>query len=189
MVVGFAITGPDNDSYMFRSFRGLERCDRCGQIVKGNKPTNRELEIKVLDFDFSYTYDGCIIVSKRFMDFCVAEEYQNLCFTRLNRHPTFFHFEVSSIIRFDAETRKTRFENECAACGQYESIVGAHPVFLMDLTTPLSDGFFRTDLCFGSGDEKTPVILVGIETHDRLISEDFNGLEFMPVNMRNGATH
>jgi hypothetical protein len=48
----------------------------------------------------------------------------------------------------------------CGICGGFESVVGATPVELIT-KEPLGHGFFRTDLAFGSNQEKFPLILVG----------------------------
>ncbi len=51
----------------------------------------------------------------------------------------------------------------------------------MLIDQPLEDGFYRSDLLFASGNEKHPLIFVGIKTKAKLEATNLNGLEFAPV--------
>ncbi|EMN48462.1 hypothetical protein LEP1GSC088_1532 [Leptospira interrogans str. L1207] len=56
------------------------------------------------------------------------------------------------------------------------------PVFLKGISSRLDRGFYRTDLQFGSGNEKSPILIVGPQTKEELISKKFTGITFQEVN-------
>jgi hypothetical protein len=110
----------------------------------------------------------------------LREGYKGLVFDEFLKDKTHFHFMVENIVKFDAVKRGTVFERVCNVCKNYQSVVGATPSYLLQ-SRPLSDGFYRTDLLFGSGDRKSPIILVGSETKAKLESAKLKGLTFSPA--------
>jgi hypothetical protein len=84
---------------------------------------------------------------------------------------------VDRVVSFDAKSRRTRFINCCAVCGNYDEVIGATPAYL-EVPGPLEDGIFRSDLLFGSGNAKHPLIIVGLETKERLEGAGLKGLLF-----------
>ncbi|EKS06491.1 hypothetical protein [Leptospira santarosai] len=54
---------------------------------------------------------------------------------------------------------------------------------LKDVPIPFEKGFYKTDLQFGSGNEKNPILLVSPQTKEELISEKFIGITFQEVNL------
>ena len=82
---------------------------------------------------------------------------------------------------FDAERRGTRFVNRCSSCGQYESIVGATPVYLKPGSNIRQNEFVRTDLAFGSEDEKSPLLLCGSVAARALKESPLGGVELLAV--------
>ncbi len=185
-MLGFRLSIQDNDSYAFRlpprskdgmpwdalhhgivaDFSGPvlaehRRCERCGELLdKWNEPLVG-LVIKKRKYDISVTYDGVVAVSQRFKSVYDQSGLSGLQFEPLPNDPEFLKIWPSKSVRFDAEKRKTRFEKRCPACGRFESIVGATPVYLVEGESLPDKGFVRTDLEFASGDEKHPLILCG----------------------------
>lgn len=105
---------------------------------------NPTLKVKTKK-DISYTYDGFIIVSKKFKDFCTAFNYPFLEFVKLPSSPLFYWFKVNNIIGYDVEARKTRFLKFNERCNGYEEIIGATPVYLKkrkSLMTPFTEQIF-----------------------------------------------
>ncbi|MCA3009916.1 MAG: hypothetical protein INH34_16205 [Phycisphaerales bacterium] len=86
-----------------------------------------------------------------------------------------------SSVAFDPVRRKTRFEKKCALCGNFESIVGATPAFILESEKVEEMGMYCTDLCFGSGREKSPLFVVGASLKDDL-TRNFVELDFREVN-------
>jgi hypothetical protein len=130
--------------------------------------------------DISHTYDGQTIVSKAFKEFCEKNEYRWIKFGEFENDPNHFHLILRRVVKFDAVRRKTRFEHLCPHCGNYESIVGVKPAYLL-VNEPLGDGFYRSDLLFASGNEKHPLTFVGIQTRAKLKLSGLKGLEFAPA--------
>ena len=146
-------------------------CGTCGRKTDPNY-VNPSFSPKKR-WDISATYDGYCIVSCRFRDFCLIRRWQGMTFVRLPADMGFFVLRLSSVLRFDAERRRTRFEHKCPTCGAYYSVIGADPTFLRDVTEPIKEGFFRSDLEFGSGPTQHPLILLGIDTAEKLRRERF----------------
>jgi hypothetical protein len=179
-LVGHTLEAQDNDTYMYEDGDpSLEKCTKCGYRVDFLL-TNPDYVLRKRSRDLSATYDGQFIVSKRFKDFAEQEGYRGASFVPFRNDPEHFHLIAKPIVVFDAERRKTRFEKKCDVCGNFESVVGAYPAYLR-VDEPLADDFFRTDLVFASGNEKSPIIVVGEATKRKLQQLDLKGLEFGPA--------
>jgi hypothetical protein len=177
--VGYAIGGQDNDTYMFSEGDAVPKCNGCGFRLDFFR-TNPAYRLTKCRGDISHTYDGQTIVSKAFRDFCRNNGYQGVRFETFENNPHHFHLKVDEVVSFDAVRRKTRFENLCPECGNYESVVGAKPAYLL-IDHILKDEFFRSDLLFASGNEKHPLTIVGVETKAKLKVSGLKGLEFSPA--------
>ena len=148
--------------------------------------------------DISYTYDNFCIVSEKFKAFCQNEKYVGLEFVLLPQSPGFYWFKVNTILEYnidakgrlfinydslyeapniDLKERRIKFINYNEQYDGYEEIIGAHPVCLKT-QTPLPDGFFRTDLCFGSYATKHPLYIVGEITRKKLKQAGFKEIDF-----------
>ncbi len=121
--------------------------------------------------DITSTLDGYTMVSTRFRDFCLRKELTGLEFARLPADPDFFVFRPRQRLRFDDERRRTRFEKPCPECGGFYNVIGGTPAFLVGVDAPIAEGFFRSDLEFGSGHTQHPLIIVGLDTASQLASE------------------
>ena len=190
-VIGYTLSVPDNGTFMFPEKTDVKRCDVCGYPLdflayNPNYAFRKRARDSKLDgyvrrgADVSATYDLYYIVSDYFRDFCLREGYEGLVFESFINDPTHFYLVVNNIVKFDAVGGDVRFEKLCEACGNYESVVGAHPSFLLR-SEPLGDEFYRTDLLFGSKDRKRPSVLVGEETKAKLKAAQLKGLTFHPA--------
>lgn len=190
-VIGYTLLVPDNGTFMFREKPDLKRCEACGYLLEF-MPYNPEYQLRksevvdkldgyvVRGADLSATYDSYLIASEHFRAFCLEQGYQGLIFREFTKDRTSFEFMAERQVKFDAARRGTVFERLCKVCKNYESVVGATPSYLLS-STPLPDGFYRTDLSFGTGDGKSPLILVGSETKAKLESAKLKGLIFKPA--------
>ncbi len=174
--MAFALTGPDNESFMYRGDMNPPACGECG-LVTQEAWVDPSFALATRAFDYSYTYDGAAIVSERFKE--AAERFSGSRFESLPSEPGFYVMVVEPTVAFDAERRRTRVEQLCGTCGRYYSVAGAHPVFLVDRSVP--SGFSRTDLEFGTGREQHPVYVADPQTARALEVEGFKGLELLPV--------
>lgn len=179
MSKNYSLSGYDNDSYMcsstdrvFEEMESLEVCPKCGYRTDFEY-INKNFRVKRRTNDISYTYDGYCIVSLKFKEACERAHLQSVQFTKLPGDKEYFHLKSACIVEFDTEKRKTRFENKCEECGNYESTVGATPAFIKG---ELASDICRTDIMFGSGNAKHPMILISEKAKEVFEREKLNGV-------------
>lgn len=160
-MTSFAIFAPDCDAYYYDDAGEELFCSSCGSFVSESSYYPAHLGIKSLKYNFCFTYDGQLLLSKQAKVFLESESSSQLCFHRVNSDPDIYVVETKGTVLFDQEKRKTRFVGHCSLCGNFESVVGSTPVFIKNETIiePLS--FVTTDLKFGSAKEKAPLYIVG----------------------------
>ena len=79
---------------------------------------------------------------------------------------------AEEIIEFDVERRKTRFEAYRQCCKKYHSVAGASPGFLKAPERLYGSQAFKTDIEFGSGDEKSSRIVIPRTLDSRQLCEE-----------------
>ena len=200
----FLIDYQDNDTYAFRGYPtltehqrmhqalvpdmsgpcrvGVHRCVTCGQLTRKWAEPLLGLVIKKRKYDISITYDGVVVVSKRFKSLVEEAPLSGLTFRVLPNDPGFYSIYPPMVVPFDSERRKTQFIKPCQQCGQYESVVGASPVYLKSGVELAAREFARTDLEFGSDDEKAFLLLCGNDAAIALSKANLRGLDLDPVN-------
>jgi hypothetical protein len=158
----FSISGQDNDSNMCGSadrildeLLDVPTCRECGFKLEPYY-INPAFRVTRRKYDFSFTYDNYCIVSEKFRKECAHSALTGAGFLDLPADPSFFVFVPTSVVKFDVLRRETRFEKQCKLCGHYGAIAGAFPASLT--AVPNSD-FARTDVLFGSGNERQPIII------------------------------
>jgi hypothetical protein len=172
--IGYVLSPPDNGNYMFYKME-IDRCTKYSNIYDINR-VNSNFKVSNKNLHITETYDGYKIVSEKFKLFCERENYSNIEFVELST-AGFYWFKVYNILEYDTVTRQTQFINYNQECGGYEEIIGATPAYLK-CKLPLSDDFFRTDVCFGSYHRKSPLYIVGEKTQQKLISAGFTEIYF-----------
>lgn len=172
-IYGLSVRG--NDLVFFGDRQDVKRCSVCSALLDKWKEDLSVVPIRrAPKFDVSYSNSGIYVVTKRFRA-CVEENaLVGLTFTPLQAG--LFSVRPKVSVPFDAERRGTRFLKQCQVCGQYESVVGATPVFLAATASVPERGFVRTDLEFGSFDEKHPLVLCGSEAAEVLRGANLKGL-------------
>jgi hypothetical protein len=176
MSVGYVLSGPDNDSYMLRGPGSAPVCSSCGLLTDATW-VDPDFELVDDRFDVSYTYDGYLIVSERFRAIAEGPGTQ---FIELAGVRAFYSLVADDVVPFDAARRKTRFEQLCVECGRYFVVAGATPAYLR-IEANLPDQLFRTDIEFGTGNEQSPLIIVGSGMANRLLAGNLVGLDLAPV--------
>ncbi len=181
-IIGYDLCAVDGDGYYFEDAPASVFCSGCGSCVDDSYvPISLRLRRPV--YDACYTYDGHLIVSQKFRDFHDRHGCGPSEFRLVNRRRRWYMFRPTRVLEFDAERRGTRFLRYCDVCGQHESVVGANPVFLRNVRGLIGDGFYRTDLEFGSGREKHPLAIMGLATYRLLLKEKLRGVELEPIRM------
>jgi len=189
----------DNDSYAFREYpeltanqrvhqaivpdmsgqsrSGLRRCEACGELLDKWNESLEGFIVRKRKLDISSSYDGVTVVSVRFKSMYESTDLSGLVFCQLPDDPKFFAIRPERAVEYDAERRGTRFVKPCPQCGRYESVVGATPVYLKPGAEIAANEFVRTDLEFGSDDEKSPLLLCGNSAAMALRAANLEGLE------------
>ena len=180
MIIGYSISGPDNDSYLYKDGWGKTVCEVLDFIENREKFITEKFRIKRANYNLSFTYDSALIVSQKFRDFCLRNNYQGLKFYQLNKQKELYLMKIENIIEFDSKRRNTSFEDYQKTCGIYNSVAGATPICLKS-DEELKDGIFRTDLEFGGGYELSPLIVIGKTTYNKMNIEKFNDIDFSPI--------
>jgi hypothetical protein len=158
----------------------IRRCGTCGELLAKWEEPLTGLVLNKRRYDLSSTYDGVVTVSKRFRIAFEAANLLGLDFLPLPSDPDFFAAHASRTVAFDADRRRTEFHKLCPECGHYESVVGASPGYLKPGNSVGPAEFVRTDLEFGSGDEKSPLLLCGEVAARALTRAKLKGLELIP---------
>lgn len=176
----FTIYGHDSDMSFFEGRGDVKRCSSCGLLVAKWEEKLDVVPIPGrLRYDVSSSYDGVVVVSRRFRDVYESAGLTGLEFTPLTGD--YFALRATNTVAFDSVRRGTRFINKCDECGQYEAVVGAAPAFLLDGEAISEQTFARTDLEFGSGDEKAPVFVCGSHAAEVLRRAKLKGMDLEKV--------
>lgn len=156
---------------------GLLRCEACHELLDKWNESLDGLVVKKRKLDIGCTYDGVTVVSERFKNAYQSAGLLGLNFRQLPDDLEFYAIRPERVVEYDAERRGTRFVNQCSQCGCYESVVGATPIYLKPISNVDATEFVRTNLEFGSNDEKSPLILCGESAADALSTVKLNGLD------------
>ena len=158
----YRLSAQDNGLYFFYDRPDVKRCHVCRALLsKWEEDLACIPIVKPPKYDASYSYDGVLVVNERFREVVEAKGITGLEFRPLQGHV--FAARSSMSVQFDAVRRGTRFIKRCDTCGQYESVVGATPIYLLSGEAIPERGFAKTDLEFGSSDEKSPMSCVGMK--------------------------
>lgn len=188
---GYKLSGPFNGAQMLDPQGPWARCPRCGFLLDRDElDPEFSLDIEegeVIDygtgeieeavthadakrvFDFSYTYDLRPIVSARFRDAVLGSCSTPVQFADLPREAGFFVLRPIEELEWDVDRAGSRFGERCRRCGQHAYAVGPgssvrHPDRIE------GNGIYRSDVEFGDGDEKHPLVIVGDELGEALRS-------------------
>lgn len=203
MMKVFCIYGIDNESFAFRespeltsnqelhqaivpdtsgqSRSSLNRCEECGDLRDKWNESLENLVLKKRKFDISSTYDGIVVVSTQFKSVYESAGLSGLTFRPLPGDKSFYAIRADRIVEYDAEQRGSRFIKPCPRCGSYESVVGATPVYFKSNVEVAPSEFVRTNLEFGSNDEKSPLLICGEAAAESLKEANLKGLEMEQV--------
>lgn len=176
----YRLSAQDNGLYFFYDRPDVKRCQVCRALLKKWEEVLAGVPIvKPPKYDASYSYDGVLVVTERFRKSVEARGITGLEFRPLRGN--LFAARSGISVQFDAVRRGTRFEKQCESCGQYESVIGATPIYLLSGEKIPEKGFVRTDLEFGSSDEKAPKELCGDEAARELQKAGLRGVDLLPV--------
>ena len=196
----FTVSAHDDDSYMlgdatfrpvvkshFHEWRfgvgGVPHVATCGGCGRKTNPSyiSPSFRVRRRDADLVATYDGYLLGSQRLRNHCVENLSPGARFVPLPGDDGFYWLRPDRIVEFDPVARQTKFERLCPDCGAFYSVAGATPARLKVDPASVPDGFFRTDLEFGSGPEQSPLIVVAGRTSALLRNGRFRGLSLTAI--------
>lgn len=153
------------------------KCDHC--LSWEYSPEKISVE-KSRQYDYSYTQDMQDIFSEKFVAYCKMEygfeEFKEI----EGENEKLYCPDFSRSKLFDYRKRNTKFNNKCNVCDNYHEIIGAHPIYLLD-KSPIEDGFYFSDIYFGSGRSKHRLIFIGTKWKEQIERQRFRGLWFEPI--------
>ncbi|PMN66659.1 hypothetical protein, partial [Enterovibrio norvegicus] len=180
----FYIDLNDNDSFMCSSDNTIYDnpvhlcvCESCGYRTDFEHVSD-SFSLKRKNYDLSITYDGYYVASLKLKETVQRKSLKGIEFIQLKEEPDFFVMFVRNVVCFDMEKRNSRRINLCSNCGNYESIVGATPAFLIE---KLPSDICRSDVMFGSGNGKHPLLFSSQYFADIVEKEKLKGIKFEPV--------
>lgn len=178
----FRLSVRDNGQFAFYKRPDLKRCWKCGEMLdKWNEPLPGFTVLSLKGLDLSTTHDSLDIASRLFKECYESHHMVGLSFTPLTGPQPCFKVLGEIIVPFDSVKRRTKFLKQCEVCGRCDEVIGATPVFLKDGASVPENGFARTDLEFGTGDRKGPVLLCGPAAAAAFAEAHLSGVDLMPA--------
>lgn len=177
-VVAKEITGNDVE-YMYDDLSKMPGvCPYCRSKYKSIP--NLEYKPNKRKADTYCTYDDFFIVSDKFKTFCELNGYKDLLFVKLHKSRYYF-FEPQSVFKTNIYWHPfNELGHWCDMCKDYCEITGG---VLKDESFELdSDDFIlKTDRCYGSFEWKSPSIIVGLKTMEKMKAFGLKGIYFCDV--------
>jgi hypothetical protein len=174
-LIGYSLGIYDSKSYMNSNMWGVDIFGCLDHVKNRYLHLNPNFKLKNRRADISVTYDSFVIVSTRFKEFCIDNNYQGVSFYDLTNYNDRFYMEIFNVVSVDTKRREIDYYEYNSVCNEYNEVIGAHPVCLVN-KSPLDKGFYRTDIEFGRGYAKSAIEIVDIETGKKLKAEKFKGL-------------
>ena len=162
-----------SDNALLPDVQGVSVCAACG-FKTSTFFINPTFKVRRRTLDVSFTYDGYAICSLKVLE---AVHRAGLTGARFEALPGDREFTVlipSTVVAFDTARRQTRFGELCPTCGLYGSVAGATPAYLRE--QPVTD-FCRSDVLFGSGNSRWPLLLVSAAAKHMIQRERLQGFE------------
>lgn len=130
--------------------------------------------------DLYYTSDGFCIISKRLKDFFEQNGYQDLTFIKLN-NCGFYFFEPNQLFQTNIHwTPFNEFKIWCNACKNFAELTGG-VLKEEDFKIPTNDFVYRTNDFRGIYEYKYPLIIIGLETEQKMLQSKMEGITFEKV--------
>jgi hypothetical protein len=178
---GFSLSAPDCGVSFLSSAPAESFCTKCSSFL-ANEFFLPLLDMSKIRLDFCFTYDNRLLVSESAKNYLETYASTPVGFRIVDPLSLYYACVADRVLMFDIERRKTRFEGKCDVCGGFESVAGATPAFLRPGSIVEANGFYRTDVFFGSGPEQSPLHIVGDQLKQRL-ELTFPELRFLALGL------
>lgn len=183
--IAYFIYGPDNGGSFFSEAPPRLFCERCGvPLPESLQYAPRRLQVENV-YPFSYTYDNRAICTRAFMEMCLRFDPVGVRFTPVSQDPELFWLMPIRILKLDYKRRQTKFDEWCEKCNRFAQVAGASPGFSARPVLDYPEGFYRTDVAFGSGREQAPAVIVGPRLKEHIDQQNYPGVYFKPIYYEN----
>lgn len=187
MILGYTLSLPDSDVVFYASAPSSLFCESCETVlVKTYLPLENLLLCRLArSHDLFFTDDSKVLISERAALFFRREFSESAVVTRVKAKTPLFLLESRKIVNLDPIKRGVEFVDLCTKCGGYRGAYGATPCFFK-MPVPLPHGLYRSDLEFGTGKYKSPLLIFGAD--DAAIFKKFKphgggGIVLNPINL------
>ncbi|SMB87927.1 hypothetical protein SAMN05660772_02770 [Pasteurella testudinis DSM 23072] len=180
-IIAYELSGIDNHSYFYECAPKETFCSTCHSCINYQYyPNNFHIKNKA---DFSFAYDGGPpIISAKFKYFIENLGYP-IQFDCLNPEGSLFTLIPEKKLTYLAMQQS----EYCNKCNQYVNQIAPIPNFSNEIQLPISDGFFRSDMKFGSGIEKGFIVILGVNTGNLIKKAQkelkLRGLDLIPITL------
>ncbi len=128
-----------------------------------------------------YWADGHIIVSERFRDVCRKLGYDDVMFPCVDAKRRLYELRPTRVLKVDTDRSEPLLSGFCMKCGNFDCYIRGRGVFLYDISKPLADGIYRTDLIVGCRMGKHYDVIVAPGTRDKLGAAKLRRITFRPL--------
>jgi hypothetical protein len=181
MLIGYALVIQDNDEFLIKDMKKIpEALQYKNSYAFEDWPV--DFRIKKRKVDIGYTYDGFLVVSENLKSRLLENGFTGLEFLSIPSDDAFFILRVHNIIEYNALPGQVRFNKFSRKYNEYLWVHGAYPVYIKHNDQQIHENnIYRSDLFFGEGIKRSPVLMVGIKTRDLLNSWELKGLTFEKI--------
>jgi hypothetical protein len=124
---------------------------------------------------------GRIIVGNQVRDFCRRHGYRDVMFPILDSRRQLFELRPERLLEVDLERSQPILTDFCTRCGNFQCYLLGQGLFFRGVSEALPSGFYRTNIAFGCGMSKSPLVIVAPKTMRELRGEHLRGLKFKAV--------
>ncbi|WP_075555562.1 hypothetical protein [Parabacteroides timonensis] len=178
MIVAKVLDGPVDNNFMHEGVIP-HTCPECRQTFK--RVINPEFSISHKNTtDIRYTRDRYCLVSENFRIFCIQNEYPDLTFIPI-RSAGYYFFESKKIYPIDTDHPNINLSEPCLICCSYKKAQIAYPLYSKIGNNTEKDFICQTEMEFGYNGKKNPLIIIGVDTAQKMIDFGLRGLVFHDV--------
>lgn len=181
VIVGYELYPTDIDSFMWDDFKEFPKCSRCG-CRTDFFASNPNYRLAPSGPDFGATWDGEIIVTERFREFCQTNNLNGLVYRSLRRDVRHFHIIPKRVLAVNVQRSHFKTVDVCKGCGFPREVITLGNPMVIQIDVPMLQGFYRSNILLGSGNDKSPALIVDFRTKKLLEDSDLKGFhDFEPV--------
>jgi hypothetical protein len=181
MIIGYRIVGIGSDDHgIFENFNETEEDEYSNVYDLNYIDPKFKLRARFRKYDYVVTYDGYDLVSEKFKNFCEKNQYTGLEFVILPNTLGYYWLKANVILELDLTQMDCLFEQYSEKYKTYWGVYRPNPLYFKK-PEELKDGFYRTDICFGDAYSKHPILIIGLETKLKIITEGLKGVYYEDI--------